>query len=114
MAKSDRGWIKLYRKLTESVIWTANEPFDRRSAWVDLLLLANYAEGEMINGAEAFKIGRGSTFTSTEHLAKRWKWSKARVTRFLQLLEQLGMIYKSSTNRGTLITIVKYDIFQGR
>ena len=34
------GWIKLHRKIQECDLWSSeDEPFDRRSAWVDLLFL---------------------------------------------------------------------------
>lgn len=36
------GWISLYRQIKESWIWKDKEPFDKRSAWIDLLLTVNY------------------------------------------------------------------------
>ena len=43
------GWIKLYRKIQDCDLWdSSEEPFDRRSAWVDLLLLANHDDKQII------------------------------------------------------------------
>ena len=38
------GWIKLHRRMLDSDIWkaTKRKPFDKRSAWIDLLLRANH------------------------------------------------------------------------
>ena len=42
------GWIKLYRKMVDCCIWQSNEPFDKRSAWVDLLLLMQHKDKKMM------------------------------------------------------------------
>ena len=73
------GWIKLYRKIQVSDIWENGEAFDRRSAWIDLLLMAAYCDKETMDGA----LKRGQIITSTRKLAERWKWSKTKITNFL-------------------------------
>jgi hypothetical protein len=47
-------------------------------------------------------------FTSLEHLAVRWKWGKRRVTTYLNLLEEVGLITKNGTTHGTTITLMDY------
>ena len=37
-----KGWISIHRQLQEHWIWKSKEPFDKRSAWIDLLMLVNY------------------------------------------------------------------------
>lgn len=113
MAKKDRGWIKLYRQISDSYIWTANEPFDRRSAWIDLLLMANHEERSfLLRNGKNQTVQEGQLFTSTGHLAERWHWSRGRVNRYLALLSEQGMCKVSGTPSGTLLTIVKYGDFQ--
>lgn len=111
--KKDRGWIKLYRQITGTYIWEANEPFDRRSAWIDLLLMANHEERSFLlrNGQNQI-VKEGQLFTSQEHLAQRWHWSRGRVNRYLSLLSEQGMCTVSGTQSGTLLTLVKYGDFQ--
>lgn len=112
--KKDRGWIKLYRQITDSYIWNASEPFDRRSAWVDLLLMANHEERSfLLRNGQNQTVQEGQLFTSIVHLAQRWKWSRNRVYRYLELLTEQGMVTMSGTPSGTLITLVKYGDFQG-
>ena len=111
--KKDRGWIKLYRQITDTYIWEAKEPFDRRSAWIDLLLMANHEERSFLlrNGRNQI-VGEGQLFTSIGHLAERWHWSRGRVNRYLGLLSEQGMCTVSGTPSGTLLTLVKYGDFQ--
>ena len=44
----DKGWIKIYRQIQDCCIWQRNEPFDSRSAWIDLLLTATHSERKLI------------------------------------------------------------------
>lgn len=112
--KKDRGWIKLYRQISDSAIWTSPEPFDRRSAWLDLLMMANHEQRTFIlKNGHAITLEAGQLFTSMDHLADRWHWSRQRVIRYLTLLSEQGMCTRSGTTNGTTLTIVKYGFFQG-
>lgn len=106
------GWILLHRKLQECEIWANSQPFDMRSAWVDLLLLANHKDAEIIFDYKPMTVKRGQYLTSVRKLSARWSWSKDRTLKYLKLLESLGMIHRDSTNQRTLITIEKYDVYQ--
>lgn len=114
MAKNN-NWVKLNRSIWNNFLWTDNEPFDRRSAWVDLILLANHEDGEfMTRHGNVIKIPRGSHFTSVRTLAKRWHWSISKVKRYLDTLTGTQMVTLTGTQTGTLVSIVKYDDYQGR
>lgn len=106
------GWIKLYRQIQESEIWETIQPFDIRSAWIDLLLLASHEDRNMIIGDQVVKVKRGQYVTSIRFLSQRWCWSKDRVSKCLTLLERLGMIDKHSDSKRTVVTIVNYGKFQ--
>lgn len=107
------GWISVYRKIEENPIWTSKEPFDKRSAWIDLLLMANHKDKKIQVGNKILTIKSGQKFTSIRILAEKWNWSNGKVLRYLKMLEDDGMIQKSGTDNGTLITIVKYGFYQG-
>lgn len=108
------GWVKLYRKIMECLIWNDDkEPFDKRSAWIDLILLANHSDTKMIFDGKPITVKAGQRITSIRILSERWHWSKDRVKRFLDLLESEGMIIRDSDNRRTLLTIVNYGTYQG-
>ena len=107
------GWIKIHRKLQSNPIWNnPRMPFDYRSAWIDLLMMANHRDSEVIVDYESMTVKRGQLLTSTRQLGERWQWSKNRVCKYLKLLESLKMVTKSSTKRWTLLTIEKYEVYQ--
>ena len=110
--KLSSGWIKLYRQLQECWIWLDKEPFDKRSAWVDLLLTANHSDKKILFNGELITVKRGQILTSVRKLSSKWKWSVNKVYRFLKLLESDEMLQKESDKDRTLLTIVNYSIFQ--
>jgi len=106
------GWILLYRKIQDCDIWANNQPFDMRSAWIDLLLLANHRNTKTVFDYKSITIKRGQYLTSVRKLSERWSWSKNRTLKYLRMLEKLGMIERESNNQRTLITLVKYGDYQ--
>jgi DNA replication protein DnaD len=111
----DKGWIKVYRQLQESSIWVSEEPFDNRSAWIDLIMMANIQTKKTVFRGKAIEIRRGQVCTSIRKLSVRWHWSPGRTRRFLKLLQDLEMIkHEKWHTGGTLLSLVKYDDFQSR
>ena len=102
-----KGWVKLWHKLADDPLWL-EEPFTKGQAWVDLLLLASTPDSER----------PGAVNCSLRYLARRWKWSKDKVRRFLARLERNGTVFRTQngtrngTGNGTLLTIVKYRRYQ--
>lgn len=110
-----RGWIRLHRQIQDHEMWDSeDEPFDRRSAWIDLLLLANHEDKTTLFGNQKITIKAGQKITSLVKLAERWNWSRNKVRRYLNALESVGMILRKSDNKKTLITIVNYGIYQSK
>ena len=108
-----QGWIKLHRKIQENEIWMDEEPFDRRSAFIDLLLMANHKDKKVIFNGQVIEIEAGQRITSIRNLSERWRWSVKKVVRFLDMLEMLEIIERKSDRQKTLITIVNYGFYQG-
>ena len=104
------GWIKLHREIVDHWIW--QDPFKLR-AWLDLIMLANHKPRKINIDNQIITIDVGQHWTSIEHLAERWGWSRKKVMNFLKLLISDGMILKKGTPRGTTITIVNYKVYQG-
>ena len=105
------GWIKLHRKILDCFIWQ-DKPYDKARAWIDLLLIAMHNDKKMLIDDEVVMIQRGSFMTSIVKLADRWGWSRNKVVRYLDMLESEQMLNTKRTQKGTLITIVKYDDYQ--
>lgn len=112
---SDMGWIKLHRQIWHCKdIWDNAEPFDKRSAWIDLLLMANHEPRTIRIGNETVTIERGQLHTSKRKLAERWHWSRGKVERFLRATNRATMTATNETTNGTTVTIENYSSFQSR
>ena len=106
------GWIKLHRGITENWLWKDREPFDKRSAWIDLLLMANHTDFKVRRNNHIVVRNRGEVNTSVMYLSEKWRWSRNKVYRFLELLKEDGMIQVDGTTDGTTITIENYEKYQ--
>ena len=108
---SDGGWVKLYRNiLSDKGLWDINEPYDSRSAYMYLVLNAQYQDS-VITGhytKRAIKIQKGSQIRSLKELSQKWAWSIGKTRRFLSRLSDMGAVTLSSTPDGTLITLINY------
>ncbi|WP_294552947.1 hypothetical protein [uncultured Bacteroides sp.] len=107
-----------------------NREFSRAEAWIDLLQLARFEANstkEIING-RVIEYERGERPLSLRLLAERWKWSKNRVDKFLDLLVSERMITKRTTQgtgcgtdtgtacgtKQTIITVCNYDTYNSQ
>ena len=106
-----KGYIKIHRQIQDCWIWNTGK-FDKRSAWIDLLMSANHREVKMLYDGKLQEIQRGQFITSIKSLAERWEWSKSTVFEFLNILASDGMLNKESDSKRTLITITNYDKYQ--
>lgn len=105
------GWIKIYRKVVESEYYFA-EPFNKIMAWFDLLIITNHKDGFFYKRGIRVEVKRGQSGYDIETLAKRWKWSRGKVERFLNDLEIDKQIERQKTNVTTIISICNYDQYQ--
>lgn len=105
------GYIKLYRGITENSLWN-KEPYSAGQAWIDLLLAANFKDAVIYIRKAKIRLERGQLAWSQLTMAKRWKWSRNRVARFLKDLEEEGMIEQQSGHLTTITTICNYSKYQ--
>lgn len=105
------GWILLHKKICDNPLWQ-EKPFARGQAWVDLLLMTNYSEGDLLTRGHIVHIERGQCFRTLGYLANRWGWSKKKVRCFLKLLENQKMGHAEGHADGILITIENYEFYQ--
>lgn len=108
----EKGWISLHRKIQECWIWADSEPFDKRSAWIDIILMANHADKKIMFDGKFVTVKAGQRITSIRQLAARWHWSVNKVRRFLDVLERDGMLIKECNKKRTLLTVVNYGVYQ--
>jgi hypothetical protein len=87
--------------------------FSRHEAWEYLLLNANHSDNKVMIDGKMVTVERGSFISSIRKFQERWKWSNTKAIQFLDMLESEGMIIRKSDTKKTVITIVKYDFYQG-
>ncbi|MFW6026792.1 MAG: conserved phage C-terminal domain-containing protein [Candidatus Woesearchaeota archaeon] len=105
------GWIKLYRKVQDNVLWQ-DKPFSKGQAWIDLLLEVNHKENKILFNSDIITVGEGEKITSIRKLCDMWGWSNTKVVNFLELLKEENMItYKSDTKK-TVIKVLNYRDYQ--
>jgi len=109
VGSTGKGYIKLYRDIREHWIWS--DP-DYLRAWVDLLMMVNHEDRQVLFNKKLITVKRGSRITSIRKLAERWGWSRGRVARFLDMLEQDRMIATRRTTQKTLINVINYSFYQ--
>lgn len=106
------GWFKINRDIENHWIWKSNEPFDKRSAWIDLIMMANHKDFKAFYKGKVVQRKRGDVNTSVRFLADRWHWDRRKVGRFISAMQKDGMCTMHSTTDGTTITIENYNKYQ--
>ncbi|ERT57747.1 hypothetical protein [Peptoniphilus sp. BV3C26] len=110
---AEKGWVSIHRSIYDNWIWNDDEEFDKRSAWIDLLLMVNHEDKKVLIDGILEMVKRGQRITSIRKLCTRWRWSRTKVNNFLKLLEKDNMIQlKIEPHKKTVITIVNYNFYQ--
>ncbi len=105
------GYIKLHRRITENEFYFSDR-FTKTHAWIDLLLLATHkATTVFIRGIE-INLQPGDLCYAEKTLAKRWKWNRRTVDKFLQMLHKREMIHIKKSRITTLISINNWKLYQ--
>lgn len=106
------GYIKLFREIREDWAWQV-KPYSPGQVWVDILLMANYADKKVPFDGGFFEVKRGQFVTSFRKLGMLWGWSRTKVINFLTNLENDNKIAVFSDTKKTVITVINYDKWQG-
>lgn len=107
----NKGWISIHRKIEDNRFWLL-EPFTKGQAWVDLILLANHQDGFIEKRGITIPVKRGQVGWSEISLAKRWRWSRNKLRRFLRTLKTEQQIEQQTNKICSLITIINYNHYQ--
>lgn len=114
---AEKGWIKLYRKIQSSFVWTNS---DQLKLWLLILMKANHspnkflfngqevsvANGQLVTGAYALASEYNAGVGKGNQLAQRklWKWVKK--------FESAEMLAIKSTPKYSVITVKNWDTYQ--
>lgn len=111
----DEGdWIRLYRDefSEDDLLWSENRERTRWEAWLDLRQRAAWKDHETTYRGTTVTVRRGQLPISQRRLRDRWRWTRGKVRRFLELLEEHNRI-STDTLEGvpgglTMLTITDY------
>jgi len=110
-----RGYVKLYRCMQDHYLWNET-PYDKARAWIDLIMLANHKTGTLRKRGIKITVNRGQVGWSERELGDRWGWSRGKVKRFINELEDEHQIEQQNgpqnINVTSLITILNYEKYQ--
>ena len=109
------GYIKLSRKFFSNDMWNEARTFSSCEAWLDLIQSARFEATprmESIGGREV-SYTRGQYPASIRFLSKRWHWTERKVRTFLAYLKRENMITLSQKQGMNVITLVKYNDYNG-
>jgi hypothetical protein len=106
-----QGWIKLHRQITDNEFYRS-ERFTKMQAWIDLLLLAGHTKQTIFIRGVEINLKAGELCYSQQSLAKRWKWNRKSVNRFLNVLKNRKMVDIKISKVTSIISILKWDEYQ--
>jgi DNA replication protein DnaD len=83
-------------------LWTSVDRYD---------YAGNYTDRQVLIDKTPIMVEKGSFITSELKLMDRWGWSKSKVRRFLDLLQNEQMIVKKTYHKKTTIKLVNYSVY---
>jgi hypothetical protein len=99
------GWIKIHRKFLD---WQWFKKPEAVQLFIYLLLKANHKDGQW----QGFEIKRGELITSFGKISIETGISLQVVRTLLKKFETTNEIVVKSTNKFTMLTILKYECYQ--
>jgi len=108
----NKGYIKLHRKLIDSLLYQ-EKPFTRFHAWIDILLNANHTKKDVLMGYKLFSCDSGEQMRSLNTMATVWGWSKTKVQSYINLLVKLNQITTEKDQGITKIKVINWELYQG-
>jgi hypothetical protein len=114
-----RGYVAVDRSLFDDPMF-ASEPFTELHAFLWMAAEAAWQPRTVRCGRALVHLQRGQLAYATRFLAVKFRWSEARVRRFLKRLSKRSAVSQETDARidtlgmrdATLITILNYDTFQ--
>ncbi len=100
------GFVKLHRKLLD---WEYYKDINTKTLYIHLLLKAAFADYKTKDG---YIIHAGTQFTSVKKLSDETGLTVREVRTSLKKLEDKSIVTSTATNKGTLITIVNWEVLQ--
>lgn len=105
------GWIKLHRCLLNNPVVMRDS--DYMSVWVWLLLRASRQDYPKMFGNKKIILKPGQLVTGRIEISEKLHINQSKVYRILKWFESEHQLEMEVSNKGSLITIVNWELYQG-
>ncbi|WMT88261.1 hypothetical protein NO932_06530 [Pelagibacterium sp. 26DY04] len=105
------GVFAVARNLFDHEIF-ADEPFTEREAWIWIVKEAAWKATRVRVGKHLVDLERGQCAFTTRFMATKFRWSEAKVRRFLNKLKTDAMLTVDTTQQVTRLTVCNYNDYQ--
>jgi len=106
----DHSWITLHRKILDHCIFKDSETLH---LFMYCLIRANHKSNTFLFNGKEITIKRGQFITGRNEIQKATKIKSSSIYRKLKILENLEILNIKPNNKFSLITILKYNTYQG-
>lgn len=105
------GYIKLYRQILDNPVVCKDS--DHFAVWCYLLLNATHDNFDVVFGKERVTLEPGQLITGRKSISSKLNIDESKVRRVLNLFENDQQISRQRSNKNSLITILKWSLYQG-
>ncbi|WP_024748161.1 conserved phage C-terminal domain-containing protein [Levilactobacillus namurensis] len=114
---SDQGWIKLYRKIQSSFVWTNS---DQLKLWLLILMKANHSQNKFLFNGQEIVLNSGQLVTGRAALTLEMNQgvqsgqqvNSTSVWRWLKKFESEQMLDIKSTSKYSVVTVLNWGEYQ--
>ncbi len=103
------GWIKLYRKLKDSLVFDNPELL---KVWIWCLLKATHDDYTQMIGLQEVELKKGQFIFGRKVAANELKMSESKTYRLIKKLENMQNLNIKANNKFSVITIENWEIYQ--
>ena len=107
----EQGWVKFYRGWLDNPIITKDTEY--LAVWLYLLTNATHTEKEAIFNGKKITVLRGQLIVSCKEIYEQLKIERNKLNRILKHLKNEQLIEQQTNNHKTLITLARWDFYQG-
>lgn len=105
------GYIKLYRQILDNPVVCKDS--DHFAVWVYLLLNATHDNIDMLFNGKRITLNPGQLITGRKSISGDLNIDENKVRRILKSFETDQQIDRQRSNKNSLVTIVKWSLYQG-
>lgn len=111
MIFDNSGWVKIHRKILHSPIF---DNANLLKVWFWCLCKATHEPRKHLVGNQLVELEAGQFVFGRKSAALDLKMKERTVYDYMNVLEKLEMLNIKSTNKFSVVTVMKWDFYQGR